>query len=229
MIIQKQSFFCSRRKKAEEEKIVFLSSTLMDSNLKASRDEIFEKEFLPHLNSLYYFALKLTGDEEMAQDLVQETFLRALRFYEKYEVGTNARAWLFKMMKNLFINEFRREKRQPQRVDIDSVFSGVGEEEEEQTPPSTMVVEEASSASLSDEVAKALASLPVEFRTILILADVEQFTYEEIATILDMPIGTVRSRLHRARHLLREKLLPYVVGGGYDPNQFKDKDPESSQ
>lgn len=199
--------------------ILLLTSSSLMRDSKLTREELFEKEFLPHLDSLYFFALKLTGNEDSAQDLVQETFLKAFRFCDKYQEGTNAKAWLFKILKNIFINEFRKEKRQGQYVDFESVAPTISEDEEETKIPSAMVEEEASSTSLSDEVAKALASLPVEFRTIIILADVEQFTYEEIAAILDIPIGTVRSRLHRARQLLREKLLPYAIEWGYNPEE----------
>ena len=147
------------------------------------KNNIFDHEFMPHIDSMYNFAYRLTFDEDDAKDLVQDTYLKAYRFINSFEKGTNAKAWLFRILKNSFINEYRKKSKQPAKV------------------------------------SNALNSLAVDFRTVIILCDLEGFTYEEMAKILDIPIGTVRSRLHRARNLLKDKLRSYAGNMGYDTEE----------
>ncbi len=178
------------------------------------KDKIFHEEFMPHIDALYNFAYHLTYDEEDANDLVQETYMKAFRFIDSYDAGTNAKAWLFKILKNAFINEYRKKSKKPTKVDYED-FIGYQDNEENSRVEYVDLRHEIFSGMIGDEVTKALNSLPVDFRTVILLCDVENFSYEEIAKITDIPIGTVRSRLHRARNMLKEKLKSYAKTMGY--------------
>ncbi|MBK9109435.1 MAG: sigma-70 family RNA polymerase sigma factor [Saprospiraceae bacterium] len=181
---------------------------------QSPEQERFEREFLPHLEALHTFAFHLSFNEEDADDLVQETFLKAFRFIEKFEEGTNAKAWLFKILKNAYINQYRKESRQPSFVDYEEV--NVYQEEEEGLSSSYYDLrEEVFDQMMGDEVSTALNALPEEFRTVIWLCDIEDFSYEEIAQITEIPIGTVRSRLFRARNMLKDKLKKYAETMGY--------------
>jgi RNA polymerase sigma-70 factor (ECF subfamily) len=181
---------------------------------KSSKDRIFNKEFLPQMDALYNFAFHLTLDEDDANDLVQETFLKAYRFIDSYQQGTNAKAWLFKILKNGFINEYRKKTKQPSKVDYDEVAS-FHDTDDEGHVEYLDLRHELFQGMLGDEVSRALNQLPVDFKTIILLCDIEEFSYEEIAKIIDIPIGTVRSRLHRARNILKEKLREYAQKEGF--------------
>lgn len=182
---------------------------------KADKDKLFVSEFMPLIDSLYNFAFRLTLDEDDANDLVQDTYLKAYRFIESYEVGTNAKAWLYRILKNTFINEFRRKSKEPAKVDYQEVETFYNSDDVEYEMTSDLRVESVQDL-IGDEVANALNALPVDFRTAIILCDIEGFTYEEMAKILDIPIGTVRSRLHRARNMLKDKLKTYAKKLGYN-------------
>ncbi len=182
---------------------------------KTEKDALFEKEFMPLIDSLYNFAYRLTLDEDDANDLVQETYLKAYRFFDSYERGTNAKAWLFRILKNSFINEFRKKSKEPSKIDYNEVETFYNSEDVDENITADLRVESISDM-IGDEVANALNTLAVDFRTIIILCDLEGFTYEEMSKILDIPIGTVRSRLHRARNLLKEKLKNYATTMGYN-------------
>lgn len=180
-------------------------------------DELFERELLPHIDALHTFAYHLCYDEEQANDLVQETYLKAYRFIDKYQEGTNAKAWLFKILKNAYINEYRKRSKRPTKVDFEEIVS-YHDADNDSISGYFDLREEMFENMMGDEVTLAINSLPVEFRTVILLCDIEGFTYEEIAKIIDVPIGTVRSRLFRARNILKEKLLSYAKELG-----FKDK------
>ena len=177
----------------------------------------FERDALPHLNSLYNFALQMTGSPDDANDLVQETFLKAFRFFDKFEQGTNCKAWLFRILKNCFINDFRKISKEPNRVDYDDV-QNFYEVVSESDVKYKHWEEDAFSQLLDDEISVAIAALPEDFRTVIILNDIEGFTYEEIADFVDCPVGTVRSRLHRARKMLYSQLYNYAKNRGYVSN-----------
>jgi len=178
------------------------------------KTEIFDKEFMPHINSMYNFAYRLTFDEDDANDLVQDTYLKAFRFIDSFEKGTNAKAWLFRILKNSFINDYRKKKKEPAKVDYQEVETFYNSEDvDRQITPDLRV--EALQDMMGDEISNALNALDVDFRTVIILCDLEGFKYDEMAKILDIPIGTVRSRLHRARNLLKEKLTEYAKKMGY--------------
>ncbi len=176
--------------------------------------QIFNGEFLPHIDSMYNFAYRLTFDEDEAKDLVQETYFKAFRFIDSFQEGTNAKAWLFRILKNSFINDFRKKSKEPAKVDYQEVETYYNSDDVDEHITVDLRIETLQSM-IGDEVSNALNSLDVDFRTVIILCDLEGFTYEEMAKILDIPIGTVRSRLHRARNLLKEKLKSYARTMGY--------------
>ncbi len=180
----------------------------------SEKKKVFETEFLPHIESMYNFAYRLTYDEDDSKDLVQETYLKAYRFIESFQKGTNAKAWLFRILKNSFINDFRKKSKEPSKVDYQEVESFYNSEEVDQRITTDLRVETVRDM-IGDEISNALNSLDVDFRTVIILCDLEGFKYDEMAKILDIPIGTVRSRLHRARNLLKEQLSEYGKKMGY--------------
>ncbi len=182
--------------------------------MKDRKAKIFTEEFFPQIEALNNFAYHLTYNQSDAEDLVQETFLKAYRFIDKYDEGTNAKAWLFRILKNAFINEYRKKSKAPQAVDIDQA-NLLKDEDEKAFKGFNDLREEMFQNMMGDEITNAINTLQEDFRTVILLCDVEDFTYEEIATILEIPIGTVRSRLHRARNLLREKLRNYASSKGY--------------
>ncbi len=194
-----------------------MSENPIDMNDKKQKDALFEQEFMPHIDALYNFAYRLTMDEDDANDLVQETYMKAYRFFKSYERGTNAKAWLFKILKNSFINDFRKKSKQPAKVDYQEVetYYNSDDVDSAKTMATSDLRVDTLKDMIGDEVANALNSLAVDFKTIIILSDLEGFTYEEMAKILDIPIGTVRSRLHRARNLLKEQLQEYAKKMGY--------------
>ncbi|WP_258103983.1 sigma-70 family RNA polymerase sigma factor [Marinoscillum sp. MHG1-6] len=178
------------------------------------KDRIFEKEFMPHLDAMYNFAYRLTYDEDDAKDLVQDTYLKAYRFIQSFQEGTNAKAWLYRILKNSFINDYRKKSKQPGKVDYQEVENFYNSDDVDESITVDLRVD-AIKDMIGDEVSMALNSLAIDFRTVIILCDLEGFTYEEMAKILDIPIGTVRSRLHRARNLLKEKLHSYASSMGF--------------
>ena len=184
------------------------------TDIERRNDRIFEEEFLPQIDALYTFAYHLTYNEEDANDLVQETYLKAYRFVESYNEGTNAKAWLFRILKNAFINQYRKRSKQPTQVDYEEIIN-FHDEEDSSYSSFLDLREEMFQDMMGDEVTTAINALPVDFRVVILLCDIEGFTYEEIAKIIDIPIGTVRSRLHRARNMLKEQLKAYAQSLGY--------------
>ena len=181
---------------------------------ESQKQEVFRLEFMPHINSMYNFAFRLTMDEDDAKDLVQDTYLKAFRFIESFEKGTNAKAWLFRILKNSFINEFRKKSKKPTTIDYQEVETYYNSEDMNQPIIASLKANIVHDL-MGDEISRALNSLDVDFKTVIILCDLEGFKYDEMAKILDIPIGTVRSRLHRARNLLKEKLETYAKKMGY--------------
>jgi len=170
----------------------------------------FEAEALPLLPGMYSAAYRLTRNPSDAEDLVQETFLRAYRAFHQFEPGTNLKAWLYRILMNTFINSYRKRQREPQTVSDEEIadwylYSKMNEAGLEPSAE-TAVIE-----SLPDEeVQEALSSLPEQFRAAVLLADVEGFSYKEISEITGVPIGTVMSRLHRGRKALQKRLWDVV-------------------
>lgn len=182
---------------------------------KEEKDRLFESEFYIHINAMYNFAYRLVMDEDEANDLVQDAFLKAYRFFDYYEQGTNAKAWLFRIVRNSFINDYRKKSKRPASVDYNDVEEFYNSDEEG-TSLTVDLRQETVKQKMGDEVVNAINSLPSEFRMAIILCDIEDFTYEEMSKILDIPLGTVRSRLHRARNVLKDKLNKYAAKLGYN-------------
>jgi len=153
--------------------------TIFVNNIK---EEDFTTETLPHENALYNYALKISGNSDDAQDLVQETYYKAYRHFDKFQSGTNSKAWMFMILKNTFINNLDKEF-------YNDLFD--------------------------DELTEAIDQLPTKMREVFLLCDLEGYSYEETAELVDCPIGTVRSRLHRARHMLQEILFDYAKEKGF--------------
>lgn len=182
---------------------------------KKALKEDFERIAIPHLSYIYTAAFYLTTDEHEAEDLVQETYLRAYRFFHKFEPGTNCRAWLLSIQRHLFINRYRRKKKQPEFIDWEKIERdydslALGQEDTQKWNPESILC----SHDMGSEIEKALKELPEEFRTAIILVDIDELTYEEAAQILECPIGTVRSRLSRGRRMLQVALRDYAVERG---------------
>lgn len=194
-----------------------------------SSESIFEKELFPHMDALKTFAFHLTYNDAEAEDLVQETYLKAHKFIDKYVEGTNAKAWLFKILKNAYINEYRKKSKRPRTLDFEELFIK-DEGEGTITKGYDDLRNDLYHNEMGDEVTMALNLLPSDFRTVILLCDIEGFTYEEISKILDLPIGTVRSRLFRARNMLKELLRSYAEKSGYkDFRGLRKKDNDSSE
>ncbi|MBN8568900.1 MAG: sigma-70 family RNA polymerase sigma factor [Ignavibacteria bacterium] len=187
---------------------------LSKEELQKLREE-FNKEAMPHMKLLHNYAYRMTNNQLDADDLVQETYLRAFRFFHKFERGTNCKAWLFRIMKNLYINNYRKAQKEPGKVDYEEVenfFDSIRSEKID----SNDLQQKVFSNLLDDELLTALNSLQDDFKTVVILCDLEGLSYEEIAEFLNCPVGTVRSRLHRGRKLLQMKLADYARNKGYD-------------
>lgn len=181
---------------------------------KSGRSE-FESLTLEHMDALYGSALRLTRNPKDAEDLVQDAYLKAYRFFDSFERGTNIKAWLFKILTNTFINKYRRK---------------VKEKEVSEQPAEDIMIDRFVSAEhvralqdpegdffdklLSDEVVEALDKVPVDFRMVVILADIQDFSYKEIADIVGCPVGTVMSRLFRGRRILQKHLYDYAIREG---------------
>jgi len=182
---------------------------------RTQHEIVFEDELFPHINALKTFAYHLSYNEEDANDLVQETYMKAHRFIDKYIQGTNAKAWLFKILKNAYINQYRKKSKRPQQVDFEEIVSYQNSDDNAGNGYHDLRAEIFENM-MGDEVTIAINSLPIDFRTVVLLCDIEGFTYEEISKIIDVPIGTVRSRLFRARNMLKEKLKKYAIEKGYE-------------
>ena len=171
---------------------------------------------LIHIDALYRSALYLVKNRNNADDLVQETYLRAFKFLEDDKEVSNIKAWLFKILINAFINQYRKEKKEPSLVDFDSIESFHESIEEEVLMSPIMENEAEFNKLLDDDVKKALEGLPDDFRMVILLSTVEGFSYKEISDMVKCPIGTVMSRIYRGRRMLKERLTGYAKKHGYE-------------
>ena len=171
----------------------------------------FDNEALPHLDTLYRVALRLTADPTLAEDLVQDTMLKAYRSWKQYRPGTNARGWLLTILRNTFINDYRRRKHEPVAMDLEAVEPHAIYRSVEDTDPEGTFFSQIVDA----KVVEAIDALPTEFREVLSLSDIEGMSYAEIAETLKIPVGTVKSRLFRARRQLQARLYAHAVEMGY--------------
>jgi RNA polymerase sigma-70 factor (ECF subfamily) len=182
----------------------------------------FEEIALVHLDDLYATALRYTKNDKDAEDLVQETYLKAFTNFHRYEKGTNCRAWLFTILTNTFINRFRRKKKEREILNADDLrpiednFFNRDKAEFYQNPEKGIIFK-----TFSTDLKDALGNLPDEFRTVVVLADLNDFSYKEIAHILDVPVGTVMSRLFRGRKLMRRHLVDIA----YDRGIIRNREP----
>jgi RNA polymerase sigma-70 factor (ECF subfamily) len=169
----------------------------------------FQAEALPLLDSLYGAALRMTRNPADAEDLVQETMLRAYRAFDRFEPGTNLKAWLFRILTNAYINTYRKRQREPQKVSQEQVEDfDLYQELKDHDPqfaetPETIVLD----SLVDSDILEAIDDLPEQFRLAVVLSDIEGFSYAEMAEIMDVPMGTVMSRLHRGRKALQKRLL----------------------
>ncbi|RLE36134.1 MAG: RNA polymerase subunit sigma-24 [Acidobacteria bacterium] len=188
---------------------------------------------LPFKDQLYKSALRMTRSAEDAEDLIQETFLKAYKYYGRFAEGTNLKAWLFKIMKNTFINTYRKRKLQPSKVDFDDVREGLEETLMERgsvvnaNPEEGFLFDE-----VDHEVRDTLVSLPYDYKMVVLLADLEGFAYKEIAEILEVPVGTVMSRLYRGRRMMERALLSFGKRYNYlamAPEKLRDTEIDVSE
>jgi len=205
--------FMDTHESSEKKKSRTGRDTLSREELKKQQE--FQQEAVTHINSLYNYALHLTMNPDDAEDLVQETYLKAYKFFNSFERGTNCKAWLFKILKNNYINRFRKNSREPGKVDYDLIKDFYHSIKDVRSDTSEAESDYFHSL-MHEEVYQALQSLPEEFREVIQLCDIEGFTYEEIANMVESPIGTVRSRLYRGRKLLRGQLETYARKYGFN-------------
>lgn len=190
---------------------------MTDANPGRSRAD-FREEALPHMDAVYRFALRLSGSADQAQDLVQETFLRAFRAWDQYTPGTHCKSWLFTICRNVYLRQRERTRRHDElvseNVDRNSgpfdVVNPVWVKAVEEDPEGKFF-----DSIVDEEVLARIQELPEEYRTAVVLSDLEGLTYQEIAEMTDVPVGTVKSRLFRGRRLLQEALYDYAVTMGY--------------
>jgi RNA polymerase sigma-70 factor (ECF subfamily) len=177
----------------------------------------FEAAAMPFVDALYNTAYRMTRNSEDAEDLVQETYLKAYRYYDKFEEGTNFKAWLFKIMKNTFINNYRKKQQAPTLSDFAEIEESFETQvsEDASKPGLKNPEEELLENVLDEDVQRALDKLPPDYRMVVLLADLEGFSYKEIAEILEVPVGTVMSRLYRGRRLLEAAMLEFAREHGY--------------
>jgi RNA polymerase sigma-70 factor (ECF subfamily) len=188
----------------------------MASQAQHARGWDFEDAAMPYLDSLYNTAYRMARNAEDAEDLVQETYLKAYKYYDKFQEGTNFKAWLFKILKNTFINAYRKKQATPHQSafgDIEDAFESQVSDEvrrRHKTPE-----DEAMEGVLDTDVQRAIQALPPDYRMAVLLADLEDLSYKEIASALEVPVGTVMSRLYRGRKQLEATLLKYAQERGY--------------
>ena len=193
------------------------------NNLKNNADGIFvsnltednfTNETLPHKSALYNYALKISGNANDAQDLVQETYYKAFRYFDKFQSGTNSKAWMFMILKNTFINDYRKSKREPYKLDYEQIQNFYENVKSDRANENNLDKDFYNDL-FDDELTEAIDQLPTKMREVFLLCDLEGYSYEETAELVQCPIGTVRSRLHRARHMLQEILFDYAKNKGF--------------
>lgn len=186
-----------------------------------TRRKEFEEIAMAYVDSLYNMAVRLVFNKEEAEDLVQETYLKAYRFFDTFQKGTNIKAWLFKILRNTFINKYRKTASMPGEIfieDFESVDTTIPYDQDTKATESADTLESKYadlSSLMDDDVKRALESLPIEYREAILFSDVEELSYKDISEITNVPIGTVKSRLNRGRRLLQKSLWTYAKDKGF--------------
>jgi RNA polymerase sigma-70 factor, ECF subfamily len=199
-----------------------LSNFMTENKSDQVKKREFEELFLPLLDNLYSIGLRMTRNERDAEDLVQETYLKAFRFFHRFERGTNARAWILTILTNTFRTRYRKKKQEPNMVDFEAVenFCLADEMVKEITASDKSEAQSAEVVTailkdyVSDDIIKALESVPDQFRIAVLLSDVEGFSYQEISEILNISVGTVKSRIFRGRKILQKQLWDFAKQRG---------------
>jgi RNA polymerase sigma-70 factor (ECF subfamily) len=191
------------------------------------RNDRFERDALVFMDQLYAAALRYTKNPEDARDLVQDTYLKAFNSFHQFEEGTNLRAWLYRVLTTTFINTYRKDQRRPQLASGELEDWQLAEAQSHTSDLGKSAEMEALENLPDSDIKRALQEIPEEFRIAVYLADVEGFSYKEIADIVEVPAGTIMSRLHRGRKLLREKLADYAKELGYSTENKKKKGEKS--
>lgn len=192
-----------------------------DGTMNLEKRQAFEREAMPHMDALYRTALRMTRNDNDAQDLVQEALIKAYRNWHRFQTGSNCRAWLFKIMTNIFINDYRSKSRAPVSVNVDDIDDNYLYGQLAQLGPEENPEQHLFAKVFDDDVKKAIEELPDDFRLVVVLSFLEGFSYQEIADIADLQLGTVKSRLHRGRKLLQKQLYDYAVKNGYIRDKAK--------
>lgn len=182
----------------------------------SARSQLFEEQAMEHIDKLYAHAMRKTGNSADANDLVQETYLKAFAAFDQFQQGTNIKAWLHRILENTYINQYRKQKNQPYYSPLEELEDWQLGDAESRTATSSRSAEaEAIDHLPASAIKDALQTLPEDFRAAVYLVDVEGYSYQEVADIMETPTGTVMSRLHRGRKLLREQLADYAREQGF--------------
>ena len=182
----------------------------------SARSQLFEEQAMEHIDKLYAHAMRKTGNSADANDLVQETYLKAFAAFDQFQQGTNIKAWLHRILENTYINQYRKQQNQPYYSPLEELEDWQLGDAESRTATSSRSAEaEAIDHLPASAIKDALQALPEDFRAAVYLVDVEGYSYQEVADIMDTPTGTVMSRLHRGRKLLREQLADYAREQGF--------------
>lgn len=189
---------------------------LVMTSAASARSQLFEEQAMEHIDKLYAHAMRKTGNSADANDLVQETYLKAFASFDQFQQGTNIKAWLHRILENTYINQYRKQKNQPYYSPLEDLEDWQLGDAESRTATSSRSAEaEAIDHLPASAIKDALQALPEDFRAAVYLVDVEGYSYQEVADIMDTPTGTVMSRLHRGRKLLREQLADYAREQGF--------------
>ncbi len=186
-----------------------------------NKQKEFEELAMPHIDSLYNMALRYIFNKEEAEDLVQDTYLKAYRFFSTFQQGTNIKAWLFKILRNTFINKYRKATNAPGEVFYEDIDTLNTEQTTVQEGVSGKLTDTLAtrcndiSSLMEDDIKHAIESLPLEYREVILLSDVEELSYKDISEIANVPVGTVKSRLNRGRKLLQKSLWEYAKDRGF--------------